>query len=48
MERSFRAGEGPARGGMRLPVCYALTGEVYQIELADAALVEELRFCLKV
>lgn len=33
---------------MIVPVCHALTGQVFQIELADGALVEELRGCLKV
>jgi hypothetical protein len=33
---------------MIVPVCHALTGEVHRIELADGALVEELRSCLKV
>eukprot|EP00283_Hemiselmis_rufescens_P002700 CAMPEP_0173431670 /NCGR_PEP_ID=MMETSP1357-20121228/9738_1 /TAXON_ID=77926 /ORGANISM="Hemiselmis rufescens, Strain PCC563" /LENGTH=326 /DNA_ID=CAMNT_0014396175 /DNA_START=35 /DNA_END=1015 /DNA_ORIENTATION=- len=32
---------------MIVPVCQSLTGEVLKIELADGALVEELRQCLK-
>eukprot|EP00282_Hemiselmis_andersenii_P028795 CAMPEP_0169468100 /NCGR_PEP_ID=MMETSP1042-20121227/22715_1 /TAXON_ID=464988 /ORGANISM="Hemiselmis andersenii, Strain CCMP1180" /LENGTH=332 /DNA_ID=CAMNT_0009581385 /DNA_START=23 /DNA_END=1018 /DNA_ORIENTATION=+ len=32
---------------MIVPVCHSLTGEVLKIELADGALVEELRGCLK-
>jgi len=33
---------------MIVPVVHSLTGQVLQIELADGALVEELRNCLKV